>query len=194
MQAFVEGLARLARAASRHRTADVALVRDAAAEAEQLTRNKDRRDHRHVRRVRTAALIGMIDQEGITFGDVVEFFQHRRAAGGESTDMQRQNHVLRHHFTLGIHQRAGSILRFPHDGGKAGAEQRILHLLHDTGEAGLYDFEIDRVDVHHRSCVTIKFFHSSTRTAWPGQITVVQSNWSSTAGPLKVKPTSSFSR
>ena len=36
MQALVEGLARLARAASRHRAADVALVRDRAAEAEQL--------------------------------------------------------------------------------------------------------------------------------------------------------------
>src|SRR5690349_14739312 len=35
MQTFVEGLARLPGAASRHRTADVALVRDRAAEAEQ---------------------------------------------------------------------------------------------------------------------------------------------------------------
>ena len=27
-----------------------------------------------------------------------------------------------------------------------------------------------------RSYVTIRFFHSSTRAVWPGQITVVQSN------------------
>ena len=34
----------------------------------------------------------------------------------------------------------------------------------------------------------------STRAVWPGQITVVQSNWSRTAGPATVKPTSSRSR
>ncbi len=28
----------------------------------------------------------------------------------------------------------------------------------------------------HFSCVTIRFFHSSTRAVWPGQITVVQSS------------------
>src|SRR5262249_61734979 len=46
MQAFVENLARLARAASRHRPADVAFVRDRAAEAEQLAADEDRRDDR----------------------------------------------------------------------------------------------------------------------------------------------------
>ena len=163
-------------------------------------------------------------------------------AGGKCADMERQHHVLRHHLALGVHQRAGGILRLPHDGGESGAKQRVLHLLHDAGQARLDDFEIDRVDDHlaclpalsrrvgkgawhafhpdnarvgavptrqcmtmtqlrvgtarvaacdrgavsglrafahptaFRSYVTIRFFHSSTRAVWPGQITVVQSN------------------
>ena len=149
MQALVEGLARLAGAASRHRAADVALVRDRAAETEQRAVDEHRADHAHVGRVRAAALVGMIDQEGVAFRDAVaEFRDHRAAAGRKGADMQRQHHVLRHHFALGVHQRAGGVLRFAHDGGEAGAEQRVLHLLHDAGEAGLHDFEIDGVDVH----------------------------------------------
>ena len=62
--------------------------------------------------------------------------------------MQRQHDVLRDDLALRIHQRAGGILRFAHDGGEAGAEQRVLHLLHDAGEARLHHFEIDGVDVH----------------------------------------------
>src|SRR4029079_13880222 len=93
-----------------------------------------------------------------------------------------------------VHQRAGGVMRFANNGGEAGAEQRVLHLLDDAGERSLHHFEIDRVDVHHVSIVTIKFFHSSTRATWFGISTVVQSNWSSTAGPETARPTSSFSR
>jgi hypothetical protein len=62
--------------------------------------------------------------------------------------MQRQHHVLGDHLATRIHQRARGILRFAYDGREAGAEQRILHLLHDAGEARLDDFKIDRVDGH----------------------------------------------
>ncbi len=72
--------------------------------------------------------------------------------------MQRQHDVLRHHFALGIHQRAGRVLRLAHDGGEAGTEQRVLHLLHDTGEACLDDFKIDGVDDHGAHCAIRKFF------------------------------------
>ena len=48
----------------------------------------------------------------------------------------------------GVHQRAGGVLQFAHDGGEAGAEQRVLHLLHDAGERGLHHFEIDGIDLH----------------------------------------------
>src|SRR6185436_478545 len=114
--------------------------------------------------------------------------------GRERADMQRQHDVLGDDLAAGVHQSAGGVLRFADDGGEAGAEQRVLHLLHDSGERGLHHFEIDRVDLHHVSIVTIKFFHSSTRATWPGISTVVQSNWSRTAGPETARPTSSFSR
>ena len=55
MQALVESLARLPGAASRHRPADVALVRDRAAEAEQRALDEHRAQHAHVGRVRAAA-------------------------------------------------------------------------------------------------------------------------------------------
>jgi hypothetical protein len=149
VQAFVENLARLARAAAGHGTADVAFVGDRAAEAEQHTASEHRRQHAHVRRMRTAALIRMIDQERIAFSDsAAERAEHGGAAGGERADMQRQHHMLGDDLALRVHQRAGGILRFAHDGGEAGAEQRVLHLLHDAGEARFDDFEIDGVDGH----------------------------------------------
>src|SRR5215467_4828468 len=82
MQALVEGLARLPGAASRHRPADVALVRDRAAEAEQRALAEHRADDAHVGRVRAAPLIRMIDQEGIAFRDAVAIFRDDRAAAG----------------------------------------------------------------------------------------------------------------
>src|SRR5262245_16170499 len=198
VQAFVENLPGLAGAASRHRAADVALVRDRAAKAEWLRANKDRRNDRDVGRVRASALIRMIDDEGIPRRDAcAEHLDDGGGAGRKRADMQRQHHMLRHDLAPRVHQGAGGILRLPHDGGVAGAEQRILHLLHDAGEAGLDDFEIDRVGRAHRdqfSCVTIRFFHSSTRATWPGLIRVVQSSCSRMAGPLMPEPTSSRSR
>jgi hypothetical protein len=91
----------------------------------------------------------MVDQEGVALGDVAaEFRDHRATAGRKRADVQRQHHMLRDHFAPGVHQCAGSILRFTHDGGEASAEQRVLHLPHDAGEAGLHHLEIDGVDVH----------------------------------------------
>ena len=149
VQALVEHLARLAGAASRHRPADVALVRDRAAEAEQLAVDEHGREHAHVGRVRAAAVIGVVDQEGVALRDgAAELRDDRAGAGRERADVQRQHHVLRHHLAFGVHQRAGGVLRLAHDGREAGAEQRVLHLLHDAGEARLHHFEIDRVDVH----------------------------------------------
>jgi hypothetical protein len=127
--------------------------------------------------MRAAALIGMIDQEGIALHHVgAEGRDHGACAGRERPDMQRQHDMLRHNLAARVHQRAGGILRFAHDGGEAGPEQRVLHLLHDAGEARLHHFEIDRVDRHHPSpSVTIRFFHLSTHATWPGQISVVLS-------------------
>ena len=116
VQAFVEGLLRLARTGARHRAADVALVGDGAAESDQRAIGEDRRDDAHVGRVRTATLIVMVDEEGIAFRDVVVFAQHCLATGRERADMQWQHNVLGHHVANGIHDGAGGILAFAHDG------------------------------------------------------------------------------
>jgi hypothetical protein len=91
----------------------------------------------------------VIDQEGVALGDVAaEFGDDGAAAGRERADMQRQHDVLGDHFALRVHQRAGGVLRLAYDGREAGAEQRVLHLPHNAGEARLHHFEIDGVDVH----------------------------------------------
>ena len=116
VQAFVENFTRLPRTAAGHRTADIAFVRDRTAETEQRAVDEDRRNDRHVGRMRTAALIRMIDQERVTLGDrAAEFLQHRGAAGRKSADMQWQHDVLRDDLGLRVHQGAGGILRLAHD-------------------------------------------------------------------------------
>ena len=160
MQAFVEGLARLARARAGHGAADIALVRDRAAEADQLALDEDRRDHRHVGRVRTAALVGVIDQIGVAVFDVAAIgLDHRAAAGGERAHVQRQHDMLRDHVAARVHDGAGGILGFAHDGREAGAEQRVLHLLHDAGERRLHDLDVDRAELR----LSVRRHHAAPR-------------------------------
>src|SRR5215467_590060 len=77
MQALVEGLARLPGAASRHRSADVAFMGNGAAEAEQRALAEHWADDAHVGRVRAAALVRVIDQEGIAFRDAVAILDRK---------------------------------------------------------------------------------------------------------------------
>jgi hypothetical protein len=159
-------------------------VRDRTAEADQLAVDEDRRDHRHVRRVRTAAFVRVIDQIGVAVGDVVFVgVNYCAAAGGERAHVQRKHDVLRDNVTAHIHDRAGRILGFAHNRGEACAEQRILHLLHDAGERGLDDLDVDRakhgltVRCHQSDLALISMFlNSSTRADWPGGMTVVASS------------------
>src|SRR5258708_13385061 len=104
--------------------------------------------------------------------------------------------MLSHHLAARVHQRAGRILRLPHDGRKAGAEQRVLHLLNDAGETGLHHFEIDGIDGVHGdqfSSVTIRVFPSSTRAIRPGRTTVLHPTCSNVAEPATLPPTSTSS-
>src|SRR5262249_44216980 len=81
-----------------------------------------------------------------------------------------------------IHQSAGGILGFADDSGETCAKQCILHFLDDAAQARFDDFEVDRIDGsgerHDPPSAMMMFFHASTRAVWPGQTTVVQSNWS----------------
>src|SRR4029079_11536683 len=65
MQALVESLARLPGTASRHRPADVTLMRDRAAETEQRAVDEHWAQHAHIGRMRAAAFIRVVDQEGV---------------------------------------------------------------------------------------------------------------------------------
>ena len=94
-----------------------------------------------------AALIGVVDEKGVAFLDVVIFADHCLAAGGEGADMQRQHHMLGHHIAISVHDGAGGVLALAHDGGIARAEQGILHFLHDAIKACLDDLEFDRIEL-----------------------------------------------
>ena len=185
MQAFVENLARLAGAASRHRAADVALVRDRAAEAEQRAVDEHRRDHRDVRRVRAAALIGMIDQEGVALRDgAAELREHGGAAGRKRADMQRQHHMLRDHLACAFisAQEASCDSRTMVEKPVRNSEFCISWTMPDR-LALTTSRSTASIAVHSR---TLSRWHHprsrsdsstrSTRATWPAQITVVQSN------------------
>ena len=147
MQALVEDLLRLARARARHRAADVALVRDGAAEADEFARMEHRRDDAHVGRVRAAAMIGMVDEEGVALLDVALVgFDHRAAAGRERADVQRQDDMLRDNVAARVHERAGRVLAFAHDGRIARAEKRVLHFEHDAFKARAHDLDVNGVE------------------------------------------------
>ena len=104
VHALVERLERLPRAAARDGAADVALVRHARAEPGELAVREDRRDHRHVRRVRHAALVRMVHDERVALPQC-----RRRVAcegprdrGGERAHVEREDDVLRREPTAGI--------------------------------------------------------------------------------------------
>src|SRR5262249_7781676 len=69
VQPLVEGFRGWPGAAPGPRTADVALVRDRAAETEQLGFDEERRDDGNVGGVRAAALVRVIDDEGVPWRD-----------------------------------------------------------------------------------------------------------------------------
>ncbi len=94
--------------------------------------------------MRAAALIGVVDQIGVALDDVAAIrLDNRGAASREGAHVQGQHDMLCDHIGIGIQNRAGGVLGFAHDGGVTGAEQRVLHLLHDAREARLDDLEID---------------------------------------------------
>jgi hypothetical protein len=74
--------------------------------------------------------------------------EYRRGTGGKGAHVERQDDVLRYDVTANIQYRATGVLRLANDRRIAGAEEGILHLLHDTGEAGLDDLECDGIDGH----------------------------------------------
>ena len=177
VQALVEDLARLAGAASRHRAADVALVRDRAAEAEQLAADEDRRDHRNVGRVRAAALIGVVDDEGVAFRDVVaERRRSRRRSRPETrryaAAAPRAAPPLRRWRSSARRRRPAIRARWwrsrcgtASSASPARCRRGSPSPLRDRPASMASAWSPDIVPL----CVTIRFFHSSTRALWPGR-------------------------
>src|SRR5579859_531866 len=108
--------------------------------------------------------------------------------------MQRQDGELREHTAARVHDRARRIARLADDRRIAGAEQRVLHLLDNTRETLIDDFDGNRVD-HAQVCVSmIKLPNSSTSTDCSGHTTVVASYCWTMAGPSNRCPARSLSR
>ena len=85
----------------------------------------------------------MIGDKGVAFvyfvGAVV--FENARGASRKSAHVQRQHDVLRDDFALAIQYRAARVLRLADDRRVAGAEERVLHFLHDAGKTRLDDLQ-----------------------------------------------------
>src|ERR671922_475187 len=141
MKSFLENFPRLAPTTSGDRTPDVAFVSHIGGEADPFPLIEYGGKHSHIRSVRTAAEIRMVGDKGITFLDFRAgiAFQHTGSTSRECSHVQWQDHVLSYDFALAVQDRAARVLGFSDDGGKAGAEKRVLHLLHDPGQTGLYD-------------------------------------------------------
>src|SRR5262249_37639209 len=65
--------------------------------------------------------------------------QQACGASRKRTHMERQHHMLGHHFSGGIQNRTAGILGFANDRRVARAKQGILHLLDDAGQPRLND-------------------------------------------------------
>ena len=104
MQTFLVDLARLAPAAAGHRAADVTFVRQVGGKADPIAFIKDGTEHGHVRRMGTATQVGMIRYEGISLVNLRDrvVLQDACRAGRKSAHVQRQHHVLRDDFPLGV--------------------------------------------------------------------------------------------
>src|SRR5512143_3358525 len=92
----------------------------------------------------------MVRDEGVALLNLRrrDGFQYSRRTSGKGAHMKRQHHMLGDDFALGVEDRATGILRLSDDGRIAGAKQRILHLLDDAGQTGLYDLKSD--GINHR--------------------------------------------
>src|SRR6185312_3950258 len=100
--------------------------------------------------MRTAAEIRVIDDERIAVVDILgrKALEDGGRAARKGAHMQRQHDVLCDHLTGGIQDCAAGILGFANDGRIAGAEKRILHFLHNTGEARLNHLQRNGIDSH----------------------------------------------
>src|SRR6476646_1706668 len=109
----------------------------------------------------------MIGDKSIPFvyfvGAVV--LENPRGACRKSSHVQRQHDMLRDDFPLAIQYRATRVLRLANNRRVAGAEKRVLHFLHDAGEARLDDLQGYGINVGHISSTRFEPLEPFERTS-----------------------------
>ena len=151
MQPFLKDLPRIARTAARHCSADIALMGHIRGEPHPIAFVEDGREHAHVRRMGTAAEIGMVRDKRIALLDLgyPVGLQDCRCTSWKGSHVKRQYHMLRDDLAVDIQNRATCVLGFSDDRRVAGAKQRVLHLLDDAGQARLNDLERNGINAVH---------------------------------------------
>src|SRR5713226_182919 len=99
-----------------------------------------------------ASQVGMIGNEGISLVDLGSgiALEHSFGTGREGAHVKRQNNMLGDDFTLAVKYCAAGVLGFTNDGGETGAEEGVLHLLDDAGQARLNDLKGNGIDGHRK--------------------------------------------
>ena len=92
----------------------------------------------------------MIGDKSISLVDLSSrvALQYPFGAGGKGAHVKRQDDVLGDDFALAVEDGAAGVLRFADDGGEAGAEKGVLHLLDDAGQPRLNNLKSDGINAH----------------------------------------------
>ena len=123
-------------------------MRDRTGEADQPALVEDRRDQREVRQV-TGGEPGIVGDDAVARPPVLAREDLEQVLGRPRHDEGERGRgavVLRHQVALGIHQHAGVVVAFAHDGGEGSADQRRRRLVCDGDQPAPEDFERDRVE------------------------------------------------
>src|SRR4051812_38965170 len=111
METLVVNLTGLPGAAAGHRPADITLVGHAAAEADELVADVDRRQHDHVGCVWAATKVRVVDQVGVARLKLALCVELEKALhrSWEGAEVKRQDGVLSDDAAVAIHQGAACV-------------------------------------------------------------------------------------
>ena len=182
--ALLEHLGSLAIRAARDDAADIGLVRDAAGEGDKFAAMKDRSHHGEIRGVRQVTLIGMIAEHHIAV------FQYSVVDLQNPVDQMEINRRVQGHWrrhrdaSRAIGDDTGEIAQFADDGRIAGAEEMVVHLLHQNSRSDYAEVEPSRRRLTQPSRASrIRLRWPSTSAVHPGGSSVVASSCRTMAGP-----------
>src|SRR5262245_8619215 len=104
MEAFLVDLPGLTPATPRDGAADVTFMCEIRGEANPVALVENGTQNRHIRRVGTTAKVRVVGDESVTLVKLRRAVTLQQSCGAsrKRTHMERQHHVLGHHFTGGI--------------------------------------------------------------------------------------------